>query len=327
MRASDWKLIEDIRKKINGTFDNKDLLALKIAESFQGAGKELTEKAAKLRAQMAVKLAREWYNTRLRLDKLSRVLEDCVNLRLHVLADSIRDSPRLEELNSLPLSAFMQPPRPIRTGLRYPGEPVYYVNGIWTDKLKATAAAEALARQLRRPVFLIYNASGVRSPVSRLGAGLVRKTGIFELVYTTTWPLLVCTMSPETLLAIGGGRIQTDVATRKLTYLFYNAKKPISIVSHSEGCIIVRNACFGLFLLNREEWVRNHLAWVTTGTPLHDNVVWPKPTKYISLIDKDDPVPKMIGFKDWDHIDLSIVRFQHGFVQHYLPKITSEMLW
>jgi hypothetical protein len=49
--------------------------------------------------------------------------------------------------------------------------------------------------------------------------------------------------------------------------------------------------------------------------------------KYTSLIDKDDPVPKMIGFEDWEHIDLSIVRFQHGFVQHYLPKITDEMIW
>ena len=123
MLASDWKLIEDIRNKINGTFDNKDVLALRIAEGFQGAGKELTGKAAKLRAQMAVKLAREWNNTRLRLDKLSQALEDCANLRLKVLADSIRDSPRFEEFNSFPLSAFMQPPRPIRTGLRYPGEP------------------------------------------------------------------------------------------------------------------------------------------------------------------------------------------------------------
>ncbi len=327
MRASDWKLIEDIRKKINGTFDNKDLLALKIAESFQGAGKELTERAAKLRVQMAIKLAREWYNTRLRLDRLSKMLEDCVNLRLNVLADSIRDSPRFEELKSLPVSSFMQPPHPIRTGHGFPGEPVYYVNGIWTDKLKATAAAEALAQHLRRPVFLIYNASGVRSPVSRIGGGLVGKTRIFELVYTTSWPLLAGTMSPETLLAMGGGKIQTNLAARKLTHLFYNAKKPISVVSHSEGCIIVRNACFALFLLNKEESIRENLAWVTTGSPLHDNVVWPKPTKYTSLIDKDDPVPKMIGFEDWDRIDLSIVRFQHGFVQHYLPKITNEMIW
>ncbi len=327
MRASDWKLIEDIRKRINGTFDNGDFLALKITENFQGAGKELTEKAAKLRARMAVKLAKEWYNTRLRLDKLSRVLEDCVNLRLNALGDSIRDSPRLEELKSFPLSAFMQPPRPIRTGRGYSGEPVYYVNGIWTDKIKATAAAEALAQHLKRPVFLIYNASGVRSPVSGPGAGIVKKTGIFEVVYTTTWPLLVGAMSPEILLAMGRGRIQANVATRKLTSVLYNAKKPISVVSHSEGCIIARNACFALFLLNKEEWIRDNLAWVTTGSPLHDSVVWPKPIKYTSLIDKDDPVPKMIGFEDWDRIDLSIVRFQHGFVQHYLPKITSEMIW
>ena len=327
MRASDWKLIEDIRKKINGTFDNKDFLALKIAENFHGARKELTDRAEKLRAQMTVKFAREWNNTRLRLDKLSQVLEDCVNLRLNVLADSIRDSPRFEELNSFPLSAFMQPPRPIRTGRGYPGEPVYYVNGIWTDKIKATAAAEALAKHLRRPVFLIYNASGVRSLVSQRGIPVLRKTGLMEVVYAGIWPLLACAMPSERLSAMGRGKIQTNVATRKLTSLFYNAKKPISVVSHSEGCTMVRNACFALFLLNKEEWVRDNLAWVTTGIPLHDSVVWPKPTKYTSLIDKDDPVPKMIGFEDWDHIDLSIVRFQHGFVQHYLPKITNEMIW
>ena len=225
------------------------------------------------------------------------------------------------------MSAFMQPPHPITTGKRYSGEPVYYVNGMWRDKIKATAAAEALAKHLKRPVFLIYNASGIRSPISRLGTGLVRKTGIFELVYTTAWPLFACTMPPDILLGMGRGKIQRNSATRKLTYLLYNAKKPVSVVSHSEGCIIVRNACFALFLLNREKWIRDNLAWVTTGIPLHDNVVWPKPTKYTSLIDKDDPVPKMIGFEDWDRIELSIVRFQHGFVQHYLPKITSEMIW
>jgi hypothetical protein len=327
MRASDWKLIEDLREKIQGLIEPRDFLASKVVGNFHGARKELTVKAEKLRAQMAVKLAREWYNTRLRLDRLSQALEDCVNLRLNVLADSIRDSPRFYELNSFPLSAFMQPPRLIRTGRGYSGEPVYYVNGIWTDKIKATDAAEALAKHLRRPVFLIYNASGVRSLVSQRGIPVLRKTGLMEVVYAGIWPLLACAMPSERLLAMGGGKIQANVATRKLTSLFYNAKKPISVVSHSEGCTIVRNACFALFLLNKEEWVRDNLAWVATGIPLHDSVVWPKPTKYTSLIDKDDPVPKMIGFQDWDHIDLSIVRFQHGFVQHYLPKITSDMMW
>jgi hypothetical protein len=327
MRASDWKLIEDLREKIFGLIDPKDFLASKVAENFHGARKELTGRAEKLRSRMTVKLAREWNDTRVRLDKLSQALEDFVNLRLSVLADSIRDSPRLDELNSFPLSAFMQPPRPIRTGRGYSGEPVYYVNGIWTDKIKATAAAEALAKHLKRPVFLIYNASGVRSLVSQRGIPVLRKTGLMEVVYAGIWPLLACAMPSERLSAMGGGKIQANVATRKLTSLFYNAKKPISVVSHSEGCTMVRNACFALFLLNKEEWVRDNLAWITTGIPLHDSVVWPKPTKYTSLIDKDDPVPKMIGFEDWEHIDLSIVRFQHGFVQHYLPKITNEMIW
>jgi hypothetical protein len=201
MRASDWKLIEDLREKIHGLIDPKDFFASKVVDNLNGARKELTEKAENLRAQMTVKLAKEWYNTRLRLDKLSQALEDCVNLRLNVLADSIRDSARLDELNSFPLSAFMQPPRPIRTGLRYPGEPVYYVNGIWTDKIKETAAAEALAKHLKRPVFLIYNQSRVSSLVSRRGIPTVRKIGIFEVVYTAAWPLLACAMPLERLSA------------------------------------------------------------------------------------------------------------------------------
>ncbi len=327
MRASDWKLIEDLRKKINLSIDAKELFPLKIAEGFQGAGKGLTEKAARLRGEIAIKLAKEWNDTRLRLDRLSRALDNCVNLRLNVLAESVRDSPHLEQLNSLPISTFTQPPNPIMTGKRYPGESVYYVNGIWTDKVKATATSEALANHLKRPVLLIYNASGIRSPISRSGSGSLSRTGIFEVVYTTVWPLFACTMPLDILLGMGKGKIQRNSATRKLTHLLYNAKKPISIVSHSEGCIIVRNACFALFLLNKEQWIRDNLAWVTTGTPLHDNVVWPKPIKYTSLIDKDDPVPKMIGFEDWNRIELSILRFQHGFVQHYLPKITNEMIW
>ncbi len=121
MRASDWKLIEDLRKKINGSIDAKDFLALKIAETFQGTGKELTEKAARLRGEIAIKLAKEWNDTRLRLDRLSQALDNCVNLRLNVLAESVRDSPRLDQLNSFPMSVFMQPPNPIRTGKRYSG--------------------------------------------------------------------------------------------------------------------------------------------------------------------------------------------------------------
>ena len=58
-----------------------------------------------------------------------------------------------------------------------------------------------------------------------------------EVVYAGIWPLLACAMPPERLSAMGRGKIQTNVATRKLTSLFYNAKKPISVVSHSEGSV------------------------------------------------------------------------------------------
>ncbi|HTY22256.1 MAG TPA: hypothetical protein VMC85_03945 [Desulfomonilaceae bacterium] len=301
------KLIEDLRKKINEPFENKDSLAVRIVEGFQDAGKGLTEKASKLREEVGVKIAKKWSDKRVLLSKWSRVLDDCINLRLNVLADSIRDSPRCEELNSLPPMAFMESPRPIQTGRGYSGKPVYYVNGIWTRKDRATAAAEALAKHLKRPVFLIHNISAVPSGWLRPRVSF-RRRDVLEAAYDTIWPLLICTVPLGRLLAIGSGTIQLNAATARLTHLFYNAAKPISVVSHSEGCIVVRNACFALFLLNREEWIREKLAWVTAGSPLNDNVVWPKPDKYTAL-------------------NLPMLSFRHSFVRHYLHKINPEMLW
>ena len=48
MRASDWKLIEDLREKIYGLIDPKDFFASKVVENFQRCEKGIDGKGWKV---------------------------------------------------------------------------------------------------------------------------------------------------------------------------------------------------------------------------------------------------------------------------------------
>jgi len=187
-------------------------------------------------------------------------------------------------------------------------------------------AAEALAVRLKRPVSLIYNQSELNPPDFSTGTPGVLGD-VTEAAYDGMWPLLICTMLRNQPPKLSEGKAQLNPTTRQFIHLFYHAGKPVSVVSHSQGCIIVRNACFALYLLGMEGWVRRNLAWVATGSPLSDGEVWPRPEIYHSLKDKSDPVPRIIGLEGWDDVDISTVAFNHGFIQHYKDKVTPGMLY
>jgi hypothetical protein len=114
-------------------------------------------------------MLREWSNTARNIGHIGRILDACFGLNLQELAENVKGGPLHKALSALPRSAFMEPAFPLVTGSRYSGNPVYFVNGIWTPKDKAIEAAEQLAHHLRRPVYLIYNPSVLNSPGFRTG--------------------------------------------------------------------------------------------------------------------------------------------------------------
>lgn len=318
--------IDYIRSRLKEPLDPRGLLAPRLAEFIDQARGKIQEKAGALGEDLTGRMLREWSNTARNIGHIGRILDACFVLNLQELAENVKGGPLHKALSALPRSAFMEPASPLVTGSRYSGTPVYFVNGIWTAQDKATEAAEQLADHLSRPVYLIYNPSVLDAPGFRTGTPGI--TGdLWEAAYDRVWPLVVCTMEPDQVVEARPGRVLVNSTSRRIAHIFYHASGPVSIVSHSQGCIIVRNACFALSILGKEKWVREKLAWVSAGTPLKRNEVWPTPDKYTSLVDKDDPVPRIMTFGEWGKIDISIVLFKHGFLRHYKSKIRPSMLW
>lgn len=100
------------------------------------------------------------------------------------------------------------------------GDFVYYVNGMDTNHEAAVTTARLLNVKLLRPIGLLHNDTiGIAGDLS-------------ECCYDRVWPNLNMT----SLVA------QANPATRRLTSLLYNATSRISVITHSQGCLIMRNA-------------------------------------------------------------------------------------
>jgi hypothetical protein len=177
-------------------------------------------------------------------------------------------------------------------------------------------------------VSLIHNPSAWRPPEFATGTPYV-VSDIAEAAYDRVWPLQVIARHPSDITEILAEQkpIQLNKTTRMITHLLCHSGKPISIVGHSQGCILVRNACFALFLMGMKDKVKETLAWVNTANPLNDNEMWPLPIKYTSLIHPGDPLPRLLGFEGWDNLDPRVLRFEHGFQGNYVDKIRPDMLW
>ncbi len=327
MHSPNTKIPKDIRHSLTELFDPRGLLGAKMTELFGAARREVNAAFLTVKSGVTDRISREWTETQQRLERMGYILDHMIHLRLEALAKDFEPKNPHKQLASFPLISFMEPPKFIECCKRFSGEPVYFVNGIWTSEKKARAAATELGRHLRRRICVVYNPSIVNRLESRTSGAPAIRTDILGAAYDTVWPLLTCTVPPRQLAALGQGSVQANVAARQITHLLFHANKPVSIVSHSQGCIIVRNACFALFLLGKEKWVQEQLAWVATGLPLDINEVWPRPNRYTSLVDENDPVAKIWRFNDLSNIGTALIRFHHSFVGHYIQRIDPDDLW
>jgi hypothetical protein len=197
--------------------------------------------------------------------------------------------------------ASMQPPKVtvVNPG-NFPGDLVYFVNGIDVSRDLALKQAEKLSARIERPVGLIYNVTG------GLAADLTEST------YDRTWPLVT---------PVVGRLIQANSTTRQVAHLIYHAKKQIAIVSHSQGCVIVRNA---LLMANTYTGgkAKDRVIWVATALPLRDEEICPKPARFRGITNRDDTVCQLIGLRlAPDKIDWNDACAAHDFATAYLNEI------
>jgi len=184
----------------------------------------------------------------------------------------------------------------------FKGDLVYFVNGVDITRESALTEAKALAARIQRPVGLIYNVT------NGIAADLT------EATYDRTWPLVV---------PVVGQLVQANSTTRQVAHLIYHAGKRISIVSHSQGCIIVRNA---LLMANTYTGgkAKDRITWVATALPLRDEEVCPKPDRFRGLVNPDDTVCQFVGLRlKPEKLDGDAGK-AHDFVTAYVNEINPE---
>lgn len=182
----------------------------------------------------------------------------------------------------------------------YSGDPVYYVNGMDTSFQDAEDEAVALGDQLGRPILLLYN------PTSGGARDLA------EAVYDRTWPFLA-------------NFVQANPITRQVTYVLYHSGTRVSIVSHSQGCLIVRNALLTANAFSGGS-VRKKVAWVATGLPLRDDELYPRCARFRAIANPEDPVAQVAGVRlDGDVFEQD--PDEHSFVRAYVSRISPSDVW
>ncbi len=162
-------------------------------------------------------------------------------------------------------------------GEAYEGPVVWYVNGLGTNKERAEHTAGLLAEHLGRPVRLIHN------PTRGLGRDLA------ESAMDRSYPWLP-------------GRVRNALlsdTTRTLNAVLrdhaeLHPGEPLSIVSHSQGCLMVRDA-----LVFASEHGRGgvlaDVRWVAMGVPMVEAELRPRPAQLRVLTNRGDLVSHLIG--------------------------------
>ena len=121
--------------------------------------------------------------------------------------------------------------------------------------------------------------------------------------------------------------MQLNKTTKNLTQLLYKNDDPITVVTHSQGCLIMRNAMASLSLLSRQDAL-NKVNWVATGMPMSDNELdqnlIEKLNRFEKYIDNDDIVATWLsgsGGNDLNQIE------DHSFIEEYVDDIKAEDIW
>ena len=243
-------------------------------------------------------------------------LDQAVNPAVVYLADVAVGLPALAktpDLLEVPEVTLFEPKgkRAESKGLLDP-KIVYYINGILTPTDVANLEAQALADHLGRPVGLIPNGTnnGVEDSV--------------QAIYDRTWPIA---LAGRTGITPMGKAVQLNKTTKQVTHLLTYAKDNLSIVSHSQGGLIVRNALLTANRLRGDRWLERGIKWVASGVPLRNEEVFVKVNQYTPIANQNDFVAQGLGIRLVRNEDKQNALSGHDFREAYLKKISKQAVW
>jgi hypothetical protein len=233
-----------------------------------------------------------------------------------VISDLRRNAIRLA-MHAAPSSFYFERPKlDIRAGdAEYGGlEPVYFVNGVLTTRAGVEKDVRVLSAVLQRPVYAIYNPTDAPLAPAVQGAaigvyfggpigmtvgwlaGAVAGRDVLECLMDTIWTPPLPQHSP---------------AARQVAHLIYNARRPISIVTHSQGCIQTLNGALTVSAYGYETRVAN-VRWVATGFDLQ------------RLVDENRTTRKVNKFTGKYLVNDVIVMLSRGISIGHTPSIDAH---
>jgi hypothetical protein len=243
----------------------------------------------------------------------------------------VKDQWYYKKLQRHLLSLLLEEPTYIVCGAERPGPPVWYVNGICTTKYHATKAGNAIAERLDRRVHVLYNPTVIEPPYQTgLKAKGFGNNDIDECVYDRAWPATVLSRLDILTESLLGGlvknkeKLQANPTTRQLAHVLYYSDEPVSLVTHSQGVLIARNAFFTNWILGKESKIRNNTAWVAAGLPLSDHEIFPRPKRTTILSYSDDPVSKLLGLRGGG---VELKPADHDFMENYKDQLHENQIW
>lgn len=212
----------------------------------------------------------------------------------------------------------------------YTGQPVVYVNGLGTTVAQAREEALTLSRHLERPVRLFYYPS--QTPELDFAQATVDRLQPFQKLYEGRIVLRTYDEKQKRPhvndLRQNDGiapilRSYSKITAQLASYLIKQGKEPVSIVSHSTGAVLVRNA---LLVSNVFLYRRLNTSWVATGFPLKREEIYPEPFKFRIITEDDDDIAKQLSNMEFDSTTLGnkLARERHDFFFAYLPSITKD---
>lgn len=125
---------------------------------------------------------------------------------------------------------------------------------------------------------------------------------------------------------------QHNAATKALSGMLHRHARnheQVSLVAHSQGNIIVRNALRTLFHLGFENWVRDQVRWVGAGSPVvHGDVEFS--VRYTRIVHDGDPinvVAEYQQFRDTGREGKPVGTGEHAMLLAYMPSINPNHVW
>lgn len=197
------------------------------------------------------KVAKKWKGTT--IGKALRRWSDDVEGAVKKAGDEIQEF----WYQKLARGLYLSRPTLHRFNVNAPGSPVYYVNGAGTTLEIAKVQAENLAVHLIRPVYLLHNSSFVERIDGDNPNQVEYAAGAFVDIVLASVDRLWRPPLPS-----------PSRSTRQLAHILVNSSHKVSLVTHSQGCLIAQNACLIALEYERKRWLQSELRWVACGSPI-----------------------------------------------------------